>query len=45
MATLIGLTVLYVIVVELAKKYFYARAENTEFSKHGAVQAPAQVAA
>ena len=28
MLLLIGLTVLYVVVAELAKKYFYARAEN-----------------
>jgi Mg2+-importing ATPase len=28
---LLGLTVLYVVVTELAKKYFYSRAENTSF--------------
>jgi Mg2+-importing ATPase len=31
MLLLIGLTVLYVVVAELAKKYFYARAENARF--------------
>ena len=31
MLMLIGLTVLYVIVAEFAKKYFYARAENARF--------------
>ncbi len=31
MLMLIGLTVLYVIAAELAKKYFYARAENVRF--------------
>ena len=28
MLTMIGLTVLYVVVTELAKKYFYSRIEN-----------------
>lgn len=31
MLALIGLTVLYVLAAELAKKYFYARAENARF--------------
>ena len=31
MLMLIGLTALYVVVAELAKKYFYARAENASF--------------
>jgi len=31
MLLLIGLTVLYVVVAELAKKYFYARVENARF--------------
>ena len=31
MLLLIGLTMLYVVVAELAKKYFYARAENVRF--------------
>ena len=35
MLMLIGLTVLYVVVAELAKKYFYARAENLRFFDTG----------
>jgi hypothetical protein len=31
MLVMIGLTVLYVVVAELAKKYFYARVENESF--------------
>ena len=31
MLLLIGLTVLYVLVAEMAKKYFYSRAENERF--------------
>ncbi len=35
MMMLIGLTLLYVVVAELAKKYFYARAENARFFSVG----------
>lgn len=35
MLMLIGLTVLYVVVAELTKKYFYARAENVRFFSIG----------
>ena len=35
MAMLIGLTVLYVFIAELAKKYFYSRAENASFVSMG----------
>ncbi len=31
MLLMIGLTILYVVVAELAKKYFYARVENERF--------------
>ncbi len=36
MAMLIGLTVLYVVVVEIAKKYFYSRVENIGADHKGA---------